>query len=145
MNEEYERKAKAFYVNKLNGSGFTNVEVTSSPADITAFKDGKQWFFEIKATKKQDSCFGAATFTEWEQAFKTPETFRFVIVKISEDESRFESLEFTPDEFMKYSSIPPIKVFFNINFKNMAGKKKTNMSKKSFELLNDAYNKLEKR
>lgn len=145
MNEEYERKAKAFYVTKLNGLGFTDVEVISSPADITAYKNGKQWFFEIKATKKQDSCFGAATFTEWEQAFKTPDTFRFVIIKISEDEKCFESLEFTPDEFIKYSSIPPIKVFFNINFKNMSGKKKTNMSKESFELLSNTYKKLKKR
>ena len=145
MNEEYERKAKAFYVTKLNGLGFTDVEVISSPADITAYKNGIQWFFEIKATKKQDSCFGAATFTEWEQAFKTPDTFRFVIIKISEDEKCFESLEFTPDEFMKYSSIPPIKVFFNINFKSMSGKKKTNMSKESFELLSNTYKKLKKR
>jgi hypothetical protein len=65
-------------------------------------------------TEKTDSCFGAATLTEWEQAFKTPDRYRFVIAIKGENDT-FTFREFTPAEFMQYSTIPPFKVYFNLN------------------------------
>ncbi|MCF7790531.1 MAG: DUF3883 domain-containing protein [Victivallales bacterium] len=87
----------------------------TSPADITAEKDDKKYYFEIKMTKQANSYFGAATMTEWKEAIRNPDTFKFVIAKTDENEENFEFIEFTPDEFLKYSTIPPFKVYFNID------------------------------
>jgi len=114
-NKKSDVKAKLAYKKYLEDIGFYNVRITASPADITAEKDEKKYYFEIKMTKQSNSYFGAATMTEWKEAIRNPDTFRFVIAKTNEDEDNFEFIEFTPDEFLKYSTIPPFKVYFNID------------------------------
>jgi hypothetical protein len=74
-------------------------------------------------TEKSDSCFGAATLTEWKQAFKTPDRYRFVIA-IKGDDDSFTFREYTPTEFLKYSTIPPFKVYFNINLQGESSRKR---------------------
>lgn len=115
-NKKSDVKAKAAYVEHLKSNGFTNPKVISSPADITAEKNGDTWYFEIKKTSQENKYFGAATLTEWIQALKDPDHFRFVIARESNEE-KFDFFEYTPSEFMEVSSIPPFKVFFNIDFR----------------------------
>jgi len=114
-NKKSDVKAKLAYKKYLEDIGFCNVRITASPADITAEKDEKKYYFEIKMTKQANSYFGAATMTEWKEAIRNPDTFKFVIAKTDDNEENFEFIEFTPDEFLKYSTIPPFKVYFNID------------------------------
>lgn len=113
MNDRSDIKAKEAYVNYLTEHGYVDVQIVHSPVDIIAYKNGVKYFFEIKATKSKNTYFGAATFTEWECALKNKEFFKFVVVKEMDEE--YEFYEFTPEEFMEYSTIPPIKVYFNID------------------------------
>ena len=97
-NSKSDVKAKTAFVSNLEARGFQNAKVISSPCDISAEKDGEQWFFEIKMTTHKDTYFGAATMTEWEQAFKTPERFRFVIAIVDEaEECGFKFIEMSPE------------------------------------------------
>ena len=114
--------AKAAYLEKLRSEGYI-AEIKAQPSDIIAEKDGETWYFEIKMTEKTDSCFGAATLTEWEQAFKTPDHYRFVIAIKGENDT-FTFREFTPAEFMQYSTIPPFKVYFNLNLLGETSRKR---------------------
>ena len=104
--------AKTAFCKCLEDRGFTT-EIRPAPADIRAEKDGVEWFFEIKKTSQDKDYFGAATSTEWEQAFKDPAHYRFVICQKLPDDS-FHFIELTPAEMMEYSTIPPFKVFFNV-------------------------------
>ena len=119
MNEKSDVKAKEEYVNVLKGRGYTNVQISSTPSDIIAFKSGKKYFFEIKVANsaKKGGGFGAATITEWEQALNTPDYFFFVMAWHNGD-GIFEFCEYTPNEFMRYSTIPPFKVYFKIDRNN---------------------------
>lgn len=146
--------AKTAYISYLSRIGYEDARIVSSPSDIVAYKDGRQWYFEIKMTTQTDSYFGAATQTEWEQAFKTPETFRFVVaLKNDAITEGYEFFEFTPAEFMQYSTVPPFKIFFNIDMKKLRGnedvkkKKSGNRKIKSvkfthavFEILQQTWN-----
>lgn len=114
--------AKQAFLEKLRSEGYT-AEVKAQPSDIIAEKDGETWYFEIKMTEKTDSCFGAATLTEWEQAFKTPDRYRFVIAIKGENDT-FTFREFTPAEFVQYSTIPPFKVYFNFNLQGETSRKR---------------------
>ena len=148
--------AKTAYISYLSRIGYEDARIVSSPSDIVAYKDGQQWYFEIKMTTQTDSYFGAATQTEWEQAFKTPETFRFVVaLKNDAIIEGYEFFEFTPAEFMQYSTVPPFKIFFNIDIAQLKGKqciaKKTvgnrtkkavRLSKEVFEILQQTWNKI---
>ena len=146
-NTKSDVKAKAAFINYLQKNGFQNAKVISSPCDIRADKNGKEWFFEIKMTKRHDVYFGAATMTEWEQAFKTPDYFRFVIA-IADDahEHGFRFIEMTPAEMMQHSTIPPFKVYFNIDLQNSDIKeqkktgKKNNGKKKALRLTEPIFN-----
>lgn len=124
LNKKSDVKAKAAFVKVLEERGF-QAKVVSKPADIVATKDGQTWYFEIKMTKQKEAYFGAATLTEWEQAMADPSHFRFVVAKTDETESEFEFLEYTPEEFMAFSTIPPFKIFFNINFGDTTSRKGT--------------------
>ena len=147
-NSKSDVKAKAAFVSNLEARGFQNAKVISSPCDISAEKDGEQWYFEIKMTSHKDTYFGAATMTEWEQAFKTPERFRFVIAIVDEAEDcGFKFIEMTPEEMMQYSTIPPFKVYFNINLEKYYGKesrpknpKKANGKRKAIPLTEAIFN-----
>jgi hypothetical protein len=114
-NKKSDVKAKRAFCNELLNRGFDTAEVVSTPADIRATKNGETWYFEIKMTKRGDIYFGAATETEWEQAFKDPEHFRFVVVQTDEQESYHKFMEFTPEQFMRGCTIPPFKIYFNVD------------------------------
>lgn len=116
MGNDLEERAKKALAAYLEKEGYTDVLVTSSPCDMIAVKDERNWFFELKTTTKNDKYFGAATETEWAQALETPETFRFVVVIEDNEGMKFKMFE--PNDFMKYSSIPPFKVYFNLDLSN---------------------------
>lgn len=146
-NKKSDVAAKQAYVNKLNAEGF-QAHITGSPADITAEKDGATWYFEVKMTRHADRYFGAATQTEWRQAFKDPDHFRFVVIIADDADESFQFLEYTPAEFMAFSTIPPFKVYFNIDF--TCKQKHTNRERKSipltpenFRVLDDCFGSLE--
>ena len=122
-NKKSDVKAKTEFVKLLQKRGF-EAAVVSSPADIKATKAGETWYFEIKMTKRTDVYFGAATLTEWKQAMADPEHFRFVVARTDEAESAFEFIEYTPAEFMEFSTIPPFKIFFSIDLENPSRKRK---------------------
>ena len=98
-NKKSDLAAKAAFVEELRQRGFENVNVVAAPADIVAEKDGKTWYFEIKKTSHNDRYFGAATLTEWVQAVKDPEHFRFVVA-ISVDDRTFDFIEYSPEDFI---------------------------------------------
>ena len=146
-NKKSDVKAKTEFVKVLQERGF-EAKVVSSPADIVATKAGKTWYFEIKMTKRADVYFGAATLTEWKQAMADSEHFRFVVAKTDDAESSFEFIEYTPVEFMEFSTIPPFKVYFNINFENIAKKKKTRkatkLTKENFEVMDRCFEEIKR-
>ena len=144
-NQKSDVKAKSEFVKLLLGRGFEAV-VVRSPADIKATKDGQTWYFEIKMTKRADVFFGAATLTEWRQALADPEHFRFVVARTDETEVEFEFIEFTPEEFMEFSTVPPFKVFFNVDLedtgKKRSGTKAVRLTKENFEVMDRCYNEI---
>lgn len=147
-NKKSDVKAKNAFCCELLKRGFDIAEVVSSPTDICATKNGQKWYFEIKMTKRSDIYFGAATETEWEQAFKDPEHFRFVVVQTDENETFHRFIEFTPEEFMRGCTIPPFKIYFNVDMALEQMKDKTNaekatvLTKERFERLHAAYKSL---
>lgn len=149
-NKKSDVNAKGAFIQELNARGYV-AEVRQKPADIVATKDGETWYFEIKMTRRTDVYFGAATSTEWAQAFADPNHYRFVIAKcLNGDETRFEFVEYTPAEFMEFSTIPPFKVYFNIDLsgkrrkKAKGGKKSIQLTKDRFETLLKAFNSIKK-
>ena len=140
--------AKQAFLEKLISEGY-HAEIKAQPSDIIAEKDGETWYFEIKMTEKTDSCFGAATLTEWEQAFKTPDRYRFVIAIKGENDT-FAFREFTPAEFMQYSTIPPFKVYFNLNLQGATSRKRrkyngaVSFSEERFKNMLELYKKFKK-
>ena len=128
-NKKSDVLAKRAFIKELKTRGF-QARVTGAPADITATCDGQTWYFEIKMTKRSDLYFGAATLTEWKQAMDDPEHFRFVVAKTDEVESSFEFIEYTPAEFMEFSTIPPFKIFFSIDLKDRTKKRNNRQAKK---------------
>lgn len=113
QNSRSDRAAKEEFVKELEKEGYEKVEIISTPVDIIAEKDGVKWYFEIKKTSKTKKIFGAATLTEWNQAYADSEHFRFVIA-VSKDNIKFNFYPVTIDEFALLSSIPPFKINFNI-------------------------------
>jgi len=111
-NPKSDVSAKEAFCMALRQRGFEDVKIIASPADITAFCEGEQLYYEIKYTKKKDNYFGAATLTEWKAAMKYSDRYWFVVAQVKDD--KWEFAEYTPDEFMEFSTIPPFKVFFNI-------------------------------
>ena len=142
-NKKSDVKAKKEFVKLLQDRGF-EAYVVSKPADIVATRDGQTWYFEIKMTKRADVYFGAATLTEWKQAIADPEHFRFVVAKTNEEESEFEFLEYTPEEFMRFSTIPPFKVYFNINFDGSERKtrKATKLTQENLGIMSECFDRI---
>jgi len=103
--------AKLAFVEELRKEGFA-ARVTRDPADITAEKDGRRWFFEIKKTSQAESYFGAATLSEWEAALEHSDSYFFVTAQLRREGWVFH--RYTADEFMAFSTIPPFKIFFQI-------------------------------
>ena len=145
-NKKSDVKSKTEFVKLLKERGF-DAQVVSQPADILATKDGETWYYEIKMTKCTDAYFGAATLTEWRQALADPEHFRFVVAITDDAESSFEFKEYTPSEFMAFSTIPPFKVYFNINFDGRKRKtrKATKLTKENFRVMSECYDMITQR
>lgn len=145
-NKKSDVKSKTEFVKLLKERGF-DAKVVSQPADILATKDGETWYYEIKMTKCTNAYFGAATLTEWRQALADPEHFRFVVAITDDAESSFEFKEYTPSEFMAFSTIPPFKVYFNINFDGRKRKtrKATQLTKENFRVMSECYDTITQR
>jgi len=144
-NSKSDVKAKEAYVKVLAEEGFKDIEIISTPTDISASKNGTKYFFELKFTNQTDKYFGAATLTEWECAINNLENFFFVICRIKENKWLFD--KFSPKEFIGYSTIPPFKIFFDVDLKNFDKKKskETKSVKANFDNLNElvkVYDKL---
>lgn len=132
--------AKEAYLAILRDRGF-DAKIQASPADIIATKAGETWYFEIKSTSQTDKYFGAATLTEWEQALKTPDRYFFVVAKMSAN-GTFEFQEYTPQEFMTFSTIPPFKIFFNIDFRNKSKKQTKQNKRKAIHLSPEKFHQM---
>jgi hypothetical protein len=145
-NNKSDVSAKEAYVKELQKNGF-KAQIVKAPADITAEKDGLQWYFEIKKTAQTDKYFGAATMTEWKQALEDSDHYRFVIA-IDLGEGTWDFREYTPSELMKYSTIPPFKVYFNVSLTEEKPKKRKSnavkMSQNNFSKLTDTYEQLDR-
>ena len=145
-NKKSDVNAKQAYKLHLENNGYEDVKIIGSPSDIKAQKDKQTYYFEIKMTKQTQTYFGAATLTEWVQALKTPDHFKFVIAKTDEDEKDFSFEEYTPFEFMEHSTIPPFKIFFNINLNGKTNNRKRRtaiqLTKETMELLTQLHNKM---
>jgi len=105
--------AKKAYSEYLKSKGFNNIKIISSPSDISAEKNGELFYFEIKKTSNKENYFGAATLTEWVSALENKSNY-FFVVALSLGNQEWEFTEYTPDEFIKFSTIPPFKIFFRV-------------------------------
>lgn len=112
MNPKSDVAAKEAFKLHLQGRGFEDVRIIRAPADIAAKRDGVTHYFELKLTSKTGSYFGAATITEWEAALNDPSRFRFVVARQINGVWNFR--EYSPEEFIQFSDIPPFKIFFRI-------------------------------
>jgi hypothetical protein len=105
-------EAKAAFAAVLRERGYHAVTITDAPADITARRNGEVFYFEIKKTEQKLKYFGAATLTEWEAALSHEGHFFFVVAAKWDGQWVFH--EYTPQEFMAFSFIPPFKIFFRV-------------------------------
>jgi hypothetical protein len=144
-NEKSDVKAKQAYKSELKKRGYTNINIVAAPADISAVKNNETYYFEIKMTKQKDRYFGAATLTEWEAAIKNPQHYKFVIAQTN-DNLTFNFIEYTPEEFMEFSTIPPFKIYFDVNLKDRMKKRERrtaiSFNKKVLGMLISLYQKL---
>jgi hypothetical protein len=123
-------EAKHAFQEVLQREGYSAVQISASPTDITAKKDGVRWLFEVKFTRAETHCFGAATLTEWAAAAEDAEHFRFVIAYKKADGWRFD--RYSPDEFMAFSSVPPFKIYFNVPIGKKPAAIRTRLSKRIY-------------
>mgnify|MGYP001324719629 FL=1 len=130
-------EAKKAFVEELQKQNYQEIKITSSPTDISAIKEGTKYYFEIKFTNQKDKYFGAATLTEWECAINNLDNFFFVVCRKDNNKWIFKS--FTPNEFIEYSTIPPFKIFFNMDLKDFDKKNsdETKALKANFDNLNE--------
>ena len=128
QNARSDVEAKAAFCGWLRSQGYSQAEVCSSPADVVAKKDGREWLFEVKFTNASESCFGAATLTEWAAAAKDPSHFRFVIAYQRGAQWRFDL--YTPDEFMAFSSVPPYKIYFSVPLDGRPARERSQRSRR---------------
>lgn len=112
LNTKSDVLAKGAFAEELRRRGFSDVRVTRAPADITALMNGDIYYFEIKYTSAEKNYWGAATLSEWEAALELEERYKFVVAYIHQSEWQFH--EYTPEEFMQFSSVPPFKIFFRM-------------------------------
>lgn len=145
INTKSDIPAKTAFMNKLS-IDYDSVRVISSPADIIAVKGEEEFYFEIKYTRtKENKYFGAATLTEWEAAVKYRD--RYVFVVASESNENWEFKEYTPDEFMKFSTVPPFKIYFNVpvgkaESQSFRNEKKNKRKNKAVRLNHDRLEKM---
>ena len=120
--------AKKAYSEYLESKDYKNIKIISTPSDISAEKNGELFYFEIKKTSNKENYFGAATLTEWVGALENKSHY-FFVVALSYGNQEWKFTEYTPDEFMKFSTIPPFKIFFTVPMSNKEiSKKRKNIS-----------------
>jgi hypothetical protein len=147
-NVKSDVSAKAAFCQWLLDHGYTDARVAASPVDVVAHKNGQKWLFEVKFTKARHRYFGAATLTEWAAAAEQPEQFRFVVAYQRRGKWVFD--QYTPDEFMAFSYVPPIKVYFNVSVDgNPVGKrsetsKRVHLTKRRLRRLSEQFEELRK-
>lgn len=112
VNLKSDVDTKHAFVALLRRRGFDTAAVAGSPADITATRAGRTYYFEIKFTSKTTHYIGAATLTEWKAAMANDGTYFFVVASRNGTAWRFQ--EYSPSEFMQFSCIPPFKVYFQV-------------------------------
>ena len=139
--DKSDKKAKDAFVNELLLRGYSDVKITKDPADIVAFKNGERFYFEIKKTSASSEYFGAATLTEWRAAYANPNNYFFVICH--EINSSFNFIEYTPEEFEKFSTVPPFKIFFNISLNGHDKANSTRVNKSAIKLNKENLKKLD--
>ena len=105
-------EAKEAFCNELINKGYSYPKITAKPSDIIAYKNDEKYYFEIKFTNQNENYFGAATLTEWKAAIENPNFYTFVIARKINSNWNFEYL--SPKELLKYSTIPPAKIYFNL-------------------------------
>ena len=89
--------AKAAFVAQLEKEGFENIKVVSLPCDITAEKDDKTWYFEIKINN-----FGEYSINKLKESFKETENFKLVIATPDESqEGGFNFTQYTLEEYIE--------------------------------------------
>ena len=148
MGKVNEKLVKEWYRKHLLENGYDSAEIVKSPADIKATKDGETWWFEIKYTTAKDSYYGGSTETEWEQAFKCPERFRFVIIQTNKSGTKFKHKEYAPEDFIRYCAVPPFSITFTIRltpYKKARNTQKEDVksirfSKELFEEMHEFFN-----
>lgn len=116
---------------KRLGSKFTRAEFDPYTEDVDLvmmLPGGIKVFFEVKQTfTNKSKCFGAATLSEWRKAMENPNRFYFVIAKGKKEGENIKPEAFmyeflTPEEFMKESTMPPYKIYFNHDLQDAKSK-----------------------
>lgn len=142
MYEKSDILAKKAVIKELEIREYTECKIISTPADIIGYLNNERYYFEVKMTRKKEKYFGAATLTEWEQAIKDPKHFYFVIV-IQNNEVIEKIIFYKPEEFIKISSIPPFKVYFNLDL-NRGIKDKNKITFEQLKNMIDFYHEITK-
>lgn len=142
MYEKSDILAKKAVIKELEIRGYTECKIISTPADIIGYLNNERYYFEVKMTRKKEKYFGAATLTEWEQAIKDPKHFYFVVV-IQNNEVIEKIIFYKPEEFIKISSIPPFKVYFNLDL-NRGIKDKNKITFEQLKNMIDFYHEITK-
>lgn len=142
MTDKSDKKAKDAYVKELQIRGFRNIKIVKEPADIIAEKNDMKYYFEIKKTSANNEYFGAATLTEWRSAYENPENYFFVICQ--ENGDGFHFTEYSPEEFERFSTIPPFKIFFNISLNSGEKVESTRKNKSAIQLTKNRLFELDK-
>lgn len=141
MKDRSDKEAKEAFANYLSKDGYVDIKVVREPSDMIAYKDGIKYYFEIKKTSAEKEYFGAATLTEWRAAYSNPGNYFFVVCQ--ENEASFDFIIYTPEEFEKFSTVPPFKIFFNIP---LNGREKVSVNRKNktaIRFTKERFNKLD--
>ncbi|MEI6650241.1 MAG: DUF3883 domain-containing protein [Candidatus Moraniibacteriota bacterium] len=141
MKNKSDKLAKEAFVLYLVKEGYSDIKIVKAPADIVAFKDSVKYYFEIKKTAAENEYFGAATLTEWRAAYSNPDTYFFVICV--EKGQTFDFILYSPEEFEKFSTIPPFKIFFNVPLKGSDKASSIRKNKSAIRLSKEKLNKLD--
>jgi len=141
MKDRSDKKAKESFVLHLAKSGYDNIQIVKEPSDIVAYKNGIKYYFEIKKTSAEKEYFGAATLTEWRSAYANPHNYFFVICQERND--FFSFTIYTPEEFEKFSTIPPFKIFFNITLNGTDKVLTIRKNKSAIQLTKDTLTKMD--
>ena len=121
--------ARKAYIEKMQLSVL--YDKPKSYADIVAKNQkGEEEYYEIKATamtrqeyskigQRKTKYFGAATLSEWNVARLCPKRYIFVLVVMNKDnpEEMLDHIEWSAQDLLYYSTIPPYKINLNIPFR----------------------------